>query len=73
MIILEKKYWSGGINIKDDFGDPIKEVFIDGATIHGPWAIMTPESHEMFGCGLGTGKGQKYIKQSDGQWLKVEG
>lgn len=69
----EQKYWLGFVGLKDDFDDPIKEVFIDGATVHGPWAIMTPYSHQRHGCGLGQGRGQKYRKQADGKWLKVEG
>lgn len=68
-----KKYWIGDVSKTDDFGDPIKEVFIDGATVHGPWAVMTPASHDYYGRGLGTGRGQKYMKQADGKWLKVEG
>ena len=35
--------------------------------------MMTPASHDYYGRGLGTGYGQKYMKQADGKWLKVEG
>lgn len=47
--------------------------FIDGKTQFGPWAMMCPECHTAYGCGLGLGLGQKYTRQPDGSWLKVEG
>ena len=37
-----------------------KEVFIDGKTIYGPWALLCLECHSKIGTGLGTGRGQKY-------------
>jgi hypothetical protein len=68
------KYWMGSrIGDRDDFDNPIKDQFIDGATRHGPWGIMSPYSHRVHGIGLGTGRGQRYKRQKDGQWLKVEG
>lgn len=68
------EYWLSPVGGFDDFDSPIKDTIIDGRTIHGPWAIMTPESWEKHGCGtLGTGCGQKYQKQADGKWLKVQG
>lgn len=60
------------VPVVDNFDQPIKHVFIDGATRFGPWAIMTPASHLKYGVGLGVGRGQKYIKQVDGRWHKVE-
>lgn len=67
-------YWSGYVPDKDDFGQPINDEFIDGRTVGGPWATMTPASWERFGVGrLGTGCGQRYERQADGRWLKVEG
>ena len=67
------KYWTGDPPAKDDFGDPITKEFIDGMTKIGPWAFMTPASFRKRGVGLGTGRGQRYEKQKDGKWLKVEG
>jgi hypothetical protein len=59
---------------KDDFGDKVANVIIDGKTKHGPWALMTPLSWDLHGIGqLGTGLGQRFEKQLDGKWLKVEG
>ena len=34
--------------------------FIDGKTQMGPWTIMCAYCHGQKGCGLGTGKGQRY-------------
>lgn len=68
------KYWLGPVNAKDDFGLSIGNTIIDGKTKHGPWALMTPTSWRVHGIGkLGTGLGQKYQKQTDGKWLKIEG
>jgi hypothetical protein len=68
------KYWLGSLGEKDDFDMPYKDVMIDGATRMGPWANMTEESFKVYGTGkLGLGFGQKYVKQENGKWLKVEG
>jgi hypothetical protein len=47
--------------------------FVDGKTSHGPWGILCPSCHRIYGVGLGTGRGQKYERQEDGRWLKIEG
>ena len=70
---MKKKYWIGDMPELDDFGITIKNVVIDGRTKLGPWAMMTPETFKNFGVGLGLGFGQKYKKQKDGKWLKIEG
>lgn len=71
---MKKSYWLSPVGAADDFGSPIDTVIIDGKTRMGPWALMTPDSFEKFGTGkLGTGYGQKYEKQEDGKWLKIEG
>ncbi len=70
----KKKYWMGTVGVKDDFGILIRVEFVDGKTQMGPWAIMAPISYMRYGVGqLGTGYGQRYKKQPDGRWLKVEG
>lgn len=67
------KTWMGIPPSKCDIcGSAITDTFIDGKTIHGPWGNMCPECHKRFGCGLGTGRGQKYEKQGD-YWVKVAG
>lgn len=70
----KRRFWLGAVGPKDDFGAPIGKVFIDGATRRGPWAIMSVASWKMHGVGrLGLGAGQKYERQKDGRWLKIEG
>lgn len=66
-------YWISPVNEADDFGNVIEDTFYDGATSMGPWAIMAPKSFRRYGRGVGLGIGQRYNKQSDGRWLKVEG
>ncbi len=54
----------------------ITNEFIDGRTLNGAWAIMHPDAHKKYGCGLGTGRGQKYrlvVQHDDKSWVKVEG
>lgn len=66
------RYWLGDVpsvcNLNPD--REITDVFIDGRTIYGSWAIMHPETHANVGCGLGEGKGQMYRKVLD-RWFKV--
>ena len=71
--MAEAVYWCGKVGDQDDFDEPITDVFIDGRTTSGPWAIMSPASFKAFGMGLGTGRGQVYKLQADGRWLKIEG
>jgi hypothetical protein len=72
--MVEKKFWVGDVPSVSDFGGNITDEFIDGATRQGPWGLMTPAEFVIHGRGdLGTGRGQRYKKQSDGKWLKVEG
>jgi hypothetical protein len=68
------RYWTGDVPVKDDFGMTIGIEFIDGKTRAGYWAIMTPMSWRAMGIGmLGLGRGQRYKKQNDNRWMKVEG
>ena len=66
-------YWVSPVGERDDFGSKIKDTIVDGRTHNGSWALMTPDNFATFGVGLGLGRGQKYKKQKDGKWLKVEG
>lgn len=69
-----KRYWMSPLGNTDDFGVLYDNEMIDGRTKFGPWANMTPESFRKNGVGqFGTGYGQRYVKQTDGKWLKVEG
>ena len=70
---VQRKRWTGKPPAKDDFGDPIENSFIDGKTNGGPWALMTPRSHEEHGVGLGLGQGQLYVREEDGIYYKAAG
>lgn len=46
----------------------------DGATVLGPWAVMCEECFNKYGVGLGTGKGQEYLKNNEtGEFEKMNG
>ena len=47
-----------------------QEIFIDGVTQYGPWALMCQECHSCVGNGIGSGRGQAY---SSATLLKLEG
>ncbi|MEO6305077.1 MAG: hypothetical protein ABIP51_18105 [Bacteroidia bacterium] len=73
---MRKVYWTSKVGSTDDFGDTVSDIIIDGKTTQGPWALMTPDSykkHSYFKGRFGLGMGQKYQKQTDGKWLKIEG
>lgn len=77
---MSKTYYPSPVPALDDFEHPIVDEFIDGKTVYGPWARMTPESFALHGNGkLGQGFGQRYKIQppssveDGGKWLKVEG
>lgn len=65
--------WLDKVPATDDFGRVILREFIDGQTKLGKWALMTPESYEEHGVGLGKGKGQHYKLNKRGDWVKVAG
>jgi hypothetical protein len=67
-------YWVGESPSRCDCCDkPIRDLFVDGKTKGGPWGNLLPECHATIGLGLGMGLGQKYQRQEDGRWLKIEG
>jgi hypothetical protein len=72
-------YWRSKVPDSDDFGFGITDEFIDGRTdsqgsFRGTWAKFSPYSWRRYGCGiLGTGYGQRYVRQDDGRFMKVEG
>jgi hypothetical protein len=47
--------------------------YVDGKTIYGPWANMCLSCFETKGTGLGTGKGQLYMNNENGQFVKLAG
>lgn len=73
------KYWMGDDPIKCDLSDAMPgrhgdmTVFVDGRMAGGSWANMCSICHAKYGVGLGTGRGQQYMKQENGRWLKTAG
>lgn len=68
------RYWMGPTPLRDSFGAKIDGEFIDGRSNRGPWGYFTPENWRLNGAGsLGIGFGQRYVRQDDGRYLKVEG
>jgi len=67
----EKRRWNGTPPTQCDIcRGTLGSVFYDGATKHGPWALMCHSCHRQHGRGLGTGRGQKYNTKT---LEKVEG
>ena len=72
----KKQYWMSPLDDTDDFGQPYNGIMIDGKTKFGPWANMSEKAWALYSGTkgkLGLGLGQKYQKQPDGRWLKIEG
>lgn len=66
--------WSGDPEVCDICKAPILDTgFVDGRTRFGPWALMCHNCHEVHGVGLGTGKGQDYMPDGKGNFVKIEG
>ncbi len=69
------KVWSGS-EPKCDAGNGhnLNGEFYDAAIpAYRQWAILCPACAKRHGVKLGLGFGQRYQKQSNGAWLKVEG
>jgi hypothetical protein len=69
------RYWVGSFPKCDIPGCDVTDLtaFVDGKTRLGPWGNMCPGCWIEHGVGrLGTGFGQRYEKQADGRFLKVE-
>jgi hypothetical protein len=75
MLELKEVFWVGIPPSNCDItGEGLSREFIDGKTKNGPWAIMSPTTWSKYGCGrLGVGFGQRYVRQLDGRFKKVEG
>lgn len=74
------RYLSAKNRMTDDFERKFThlegEVVYDARTRQGPWACMTEESYQEHGrrpLALGTGLGQKYVRNKVGELVKVEG
>ena len=69
------KTWQGETPPACDLcGARTENEFIDGATHIGLWAFMCPACFSRNGVGLGTGRGQRYKRESESApFAKVEG
>lgn len=56
----------------DTCGIEIETIFYDGKTHYGPWANMCPICHDLYGVGLGTGRGQRW-ELRDGKFKNTGG
>lgn len=65
------KTWMGSKTC-DFCGKKEPKVLIDGKTNLGPWAIMCNSCYVKHGVGLGVSKGQKYKRDEEGMYMKVE-
>ena len=70
----EKKRWLSEVPERCQVcNEPIDNVFIDGWA-GGPWALMCPSCHKMYGVGVGTGRAQEYtFNPESGNWEKTNG
>lgn len=64
------KKWRGTYTKCDICHKDPKKWFVDGATVHGPWALMCEGCFPSMGVGIGQGMGQKYDAET---MLKLEG
>lgn len=71
MSIREVK-WLGG-HVCDICGRDCGDFLVDGRTRGGPWSVMCDKCADMYGVGLGLGRGQRYRKNESGDYVKVAG
>lgn len=69
---IKPVYWMGNVEKCQICQANFKDVMYDSNTRLG-WGNICQECFEDYGTGLGTGRGQKYERQADGRWLKMEG
>ena len=58
------KKWYGSTKC-DICGKECETILYDGATKMGPWAVMCEDCMEVYGIGIGIGKGQEYWKNPE--------
>jgi hypothetical protein len=71
----KRVFWMGEVPTHCQLSNKrITKSFVDGRVPgHSSWACMHPSYYKSVGGTFGMGRGQRYEKQADGRWLKVEG
>ena len=70
----QPKKWNGSPPTKCDIcKKPTKDYFADARTKMGPWGILCLQCLKDHGVGIGTGKGQTYRKDENGDFIKIGG
>ena len=67
-----EKIWYGSTKC-DICGNECVDILYDAKTNLGCWATMCKNCYRKHGLGVGTGVGQKYIKNKHGKFQKVAG
>lgn len=67
-----KRVWMGSEPKCDVCQAVPADRFVDGKTIHGPWAMLCLKCHKRMGVGVGQGRGQLYELQGN-EWVKIGG
>lgn len=49
---------------------PITDKFVDGVIVSAGWAYLCLSCHKSVGIGLGTGRGQQFVRIESGQFVK---
>jgi len=70
---LKLRYWAGDPKECDVCNKPFDKMMYDAATTFGGWGNLCQTCFGRYGTGLGVGRGQRYVKQEDGRWLKTGG
>lgn len=65
--------WIGKIDKCQINGCNYNGVMFDACVGYRNWGNICQDCFDTYGCGLGIGKGQKYLLQPDGKWLLVAG
>ena len=65
-------HWIGDLSQGCDICKrPFGRFMYDAKTTFGPWANLDEACFVLHGMGMGQGRGQKYEKQEDGSYLKM--
>lgn len=66
-------YWLGEGRVCEYCKRGLVETLIDARVRDGGWMVLDADCHASIGMGFGVGRAQRYQRQADDRWLKVEG